>query len=299
MGSAAVIDLRDDQSCPELDAAAVGFQVQLDEFSGPFDVLLGLIAKHALEVTELALHQVTDEYCAYIREQGSSWDLDDASAFVVVAATLLDLKAARLLPSGQVDDEEDLALLEARDLLFARLLQYRAYKEVSGIFVRMMEQNAGVRPRVAGMDPQFLGLLPPPQISSSLARFAELAAAAFAPPPPPPVVGIGHLHDSAVSVAEQVAVLAVRMQREGASTFRALTSDAPNVAVIVARFLGLLELRRRGAVVLEQVAALGDLHVRWVAESFDPDQLSWDNEFDADTPVEPASPPPRENEDGK
>lgn len=299
MGSAAVIDLRDDQSCPELDAAAVGFQVQLDEFSGPFDVLLGLIAEHALEVTELALHQVTDEYCAYIREQGSSWDLDDASAFVVVAATLLDLKAARLLPSGHVDDEEDLALLEARDLLFARLLQYRAYKEVSGLFVRMMEQNAGVRPRVAGMDPQFLGLLPPPQISSSLARFAELAAAAFAPPPPPPVVGIGHLHNPAVSVAEQVAVLAMRMQRERASTFRALAADAPNVAVIVARFLGLLELRRRGAVVLEQVAALGDLHVRWVAERFDPDQLSWDNEFDANVPTESASPPARENEDGK
>lgn len=298
MGAATVIDLRDGQQWPDPDAPAVGFHVQLDEFAGPFDVLLGLIAKHALEVTELALHQVTDEYCAYIRQQGSSWDLDDASAFVVIAATLLDLKAARLLPSGQVDAEEDLALLEARDLLFARLLQYRAFKEVSGLFAQMMEKNAGVRPRVAGLDAHFLGLLPPPQLSPSPRQFAELAAAAFAPLPQPPVVGIGHLHDPAVSVAEQVAVLAVRMQREGASTFRALSADAPNVGVIVARFLGLLELRRRGAVVLEQVAALGDLHVRWVAESFDPDQLDLDNEFDAGGPMEPHSSPRREGEDG-
>ena len=299
MGAAAVIDLRDGQHRPDPDATTVGFQVQLDEFSGPFDVLLGLIAKHALEVTDLALHQVTDEYCAYIRQQGSSWDLEDASAFVVVAATLLDLKAARLLPSGQVDDEEDLALLEARDLLFARLLQYRAFKEVSGLFAKLMEQNAGVRPRVAGLDPQFLGLLPPPQLSSSPQRFAELAAAAFAPPLSPPVVAIGHLHDPAVSVAEQVALLAVRMQREGVSTFRALSSDAPNVGVIVARFLALLELRRRGAVVLEQVAALGDLHVRWVAEDFDPDQLDWDNEFDAGYATGLDDPPRPESEEGK
>lgn len=288
MKSAAVIDLRDDeQAAPRRGAG--GFQVQLDAFSGPFDVLLGLIGKHALEVTELALHQVTDEFCAYIRQQGSAWDLDEASAFVVVAATLLDLKAARLLPSGEVDDEEDLALLEARDLLFARLLQYRAFKEVSGLFAQIMDSNAGVRPRTAGIDQHFLGLLPPPVISASPQRFAELAAAVFTPDPPPPTVGLGHLHAPAVNVAEQIATLAARLQRERTSTFRALVADAGSVAVVVARFLGLLDLRRRGAVVLEQVAALGDLHVRWVAEAFDPDQLDWDNEFDSAVPVQPDS----------
>ena len=124
-----------------------GFEVHLDVFEGPFDLLLGLISKHKLDITEVALSQVTDEFIAYIRALADGWDLDQASYFLLVAATLLDLKAARLLPSGEVEDEEDLALLEARDLLFARLLQYRAYKEVAAVFAgRMVGPGPPVRP---------------------------------------------------------------------------------------------------------------------------------------------------------
>lgn len=109
---------------------AHGFRIRLTNFEGPFDLLLQLISQHRLDVTEVALHQVTDEFIAYTKSLGDTYSLDEVTAFLVVAATLLDLKAARLLPSGQVDNDDDLALLEIRDLLFARLLQYRAFTEL-------------------------------------------------------------------------------------------------------------------------------------------------------------------------
>src|SRR5487761_1233963 len=130
-----------------------GFEVHLDVFEGPFDLLLALISKHKLDITEVALSQVTDEFIAYIRQRSGGWDLDQVSYFLVVAATLLDLKAARLLPSGEVEDEEDLALLEARDLLFARLLQYRAYKEVAAIFAARMAAETQRHPRRVPLEP--------------------------------------------------------------------------------------------------------------------------------------------------
>ncbi len=260
-------------------AAHAGFEVHLEEFAGPFDVLLSLIAKHKLEVTELALSQVTDEFCAHIRSQGAQWDLGEATSFLVVAATLLDLKAARLLPSGEVEDEEDLALLEARDLLFARLLQYRAFKEVASIFEREMAAHAGRLPRTVGLDPEFADLLPDVVISIGPDRFAALAASALAPKIIP-TVGIDHIHAPAVSVAEQAQIVATRLAREGSATFRALIADVDEIAVIVARFLSLLELFRQGRVALEQAAALGDLHVRWTADDVEPDEVEIESEFD-------------------
>ncbi len=230
---------------------SVGFQVHLEEFAGPFDVLLGLISKHKLEVTELALSQVTDEFCSYIREQDANWDLAEATSFLVVAATLLDLKAARLLPSGEVDDEEDLALLEARDLLFARLLQYRAFKEMAAIFESRISENSGRLPRTAGLDPEFANLLPDVVISISPDRLAELAVAALTPPVVP-TVGIDHIHAPPVSVAEQTILVAARLERDGSATFRALIADVTEIAVIVARFLSLLELFRQDKIALEQ-----------------------------------------------
>src|SRR6202161_2797894 len=128
-------------------AGPAGFQVHLDVFEGPFDLLLGLISKHKLDITEIALSQVTDEFIGYIRALADGWDLDQASYFLVVAATLLDLKAARLLPAGEVEDEEDLALLEARDLLFARLLQYRAYKAGAAVLAAQMAAANRIFPR--------------------------------------------------------------------------------------------------------------------------------------------------------
>jgi len=284
-----VIDLTDG-SAPEQVETTTRFEVQLDEFAGPFDVLLGLIAKHKLEVTELALHQVTDDFCEYIKLQGTEWDLEETTTFLVVAATLLDLKAARLLPSGEVEDEEDLALLEARDLLFARLLQYRAFKEVSAIFESEIAAHAGTQPRVAGLDPEFATLLPEVVLSIGLERFATLAAQALAPKVIP-TVGIDHIHAPLISVADQLIIVSAKLRREGSLTFRNIVSDAEETAVVVARFLSLLELFRQGRIALEQAAALGDLHVRWINESDDEpivvisefDELPLETDSSADT----------------
>ena len=243
---------------------ARGFAVSVGGFEGPFDLLLSLIARHRIEVTQLALHVVTDDFIAHIRAQGVEWDLDEATSFLVIAATLLDLKAARLLPDGSVEDEEDLALLEARDLLFARLLQYRAFKEVSARLDSMLTDAATRRPRDTGLEPWLAELLPEVLLGLGPTEFAAIAESAFAPRPPEPGVSIAHVHAPAVSVREQAAILVERLRRRGTLSFRALTDDAPNTLVVVGRFLALLELYRDGVVTFEQAAALGDLSVRWV-----------------------------------
>jgi segregation and condensation protein A len=248
------------------DAITTGFAVRLDEFEGPFDLLLSLIAKHRLDVTVLALHTVIDDFLAHIRARGTDLDLDEATQFLVVAATLLDLKAARLLPSGEVEDEEDLALLEARDLLFARLLQYRAYKDVSVVLAEMLRTGARRHPREVGLDPEFSGLLPEVLIGLGPLEFAALAARALAPRPAPSV-SIGHIHAVRVSVKEQVAVLVDKLRRHPSSTFRSLTVDCDSTLLVVARFLALLELYREGAVAFDQVTPLGELHIRWTGSS--------------------------------
>jgi segregation and condensation protein A len=257
---------------PDVPAAASapgpesGFSVRLDEFEGPFDLLLSLIAKHKLDVTVLALHTVIDDFLAHIRAAGPDWDLDEATEFLVVAATLLDLKAARLLPSGEVEDEEDLALLEARDLLFARLLQYRAYKDVSAVFAEMMLTGGRRHPREVGLDPEFAGLLPEVLIGLGPLEFAALAARALQPKVAP-TVSVSHIHAVRVSVKEQAVILVDRLQRHPSATFRSLTSDCDSTLLVVARFLALLELYREGAVAFDQVTPLGELHIRWTGSS--------------------------------
>ena len=242
------------------------FSVHLDQYEGPFDLLLGLIAKHQLDVTTLALSQVTDEFTAHIRALGSTWDLGQATEFLVVAATLLDLKAARLLPSGTVEDEEDLALLEARDLLFARLLQYRAYKQAAAQMAAMMAGESVRYPRSVSLEPRFAGLLPEVLLGLGPEQFAALAAAALAPRPEVEVA-VDHVHGGTVSVREQTALLRERLRRTGGGSFRSLTADCTSTLEVVARFLGLLELYREGVVSFEQVEALGDLHLRWTGET--------------------------------
>jgi segregation and condensation protein A len=247
----------------EQSSSRSAFHVHLDVFDGPFDLLLSLIAKRRLDVTLVAIAQVTDEFVAHLRNRGEDWDLDQASEFLVVAATLLDLKVARLLPSAEVD-EEDLALLEARDLLFARLLQYRAYKQVAALFAAQM-QAAGLRyPRLVGMEPEFVALLPEVDLGLDPREFAELAARATAPRPIP-VVDVAHIHAPVVSVREQAVILAARLRQIGAATFRSLVADCPETMVVVGRFLALLELYREGAVAFDQLVPLGELQVRWVA----------------------------------
>ena len=246
---------------PEGAARSSAFQVHLDVFEGPFDLLLALISKHKLDITEVALSQVTDEFIAYISERSDGWDLDQVSYFLVVAATLLDLKAARLLPSGEVEDEEDLALLEARDLLFARLLQYRAYKEVAAVFAARMTAASRRFPRRVPLEPRFAGLLPEVLLGLGAAEFARLASLALAPKPPPKV-DTGHIHSPLISVREQARIVAARLRELGRASFRQLTADAASYEV-VASFLALLELYREGAVSFEQMAPLGELYVTW------------------------------------
>jgi segregation and condensation protein A len=246
-----------------------GFEVHLDVFEGPFDLLLGLISKHKLDITEVALSQVTDEFIAYIRARAEGWDLDQASYFLVVAATLLDLKAARLLPAGEVEDEEDLALLEARDLLFARLLQYRAYKEVAAMMAGKMAVQARRFARRVPMEPRFADLLPEVLLGLGPAEFARIAALTLTPRPAP-VVPTGHIHTPRTTVREQAEILAGRLRTLGRATFRQLTTDCAGTYEVVARFLALLELFRDGSVSFEQLVPLGDLYVTWAAVGRDP-----------------------------
>jgi segregation and condensation protein A len=250
-------------------ALADRFEVHLANFEGPFDLLLSLIAKHKLDVTEVALSQVTDEFIAYIRtadvDSGADWDLDQTSEFLVVAATLLDLKAARLLPDAEAEDEEDLALLEARDLLFARLLQYRAYKEVAAMFAARMRDESLRFPRVVGLEKPFAALLPEVVVAVGPTELAALAARVLESRPVP-TVATEHLHSPRVIVSEQAGLLSDRLQRARSATFRALTADCATVAHVVARFLALLDLYRERIVMFEQLTPLGDLTVRWAGD---------------------------------
>lgn len=245
-----------------------GFSVHLTNFSGPFDLLLQLIAKHKLDVTEVALSQVTDEFIAHLRrardEQGSGiGNLDETSQFIVVAATLLDLKAARLLPQGEVEDDEDLALLEARDLLFARLLQYRAFKLVAGWISEVLQEQGRRHPRPGGLEEQFARLLPEVDLTGMGGQLALLAGRALVPKAAQEV-SLAHLHAPRVSVREQAQVIVGRLRRHSPLSFRALIDDAEERLVVVARFLALLELYREQAVVFEQLTALGELTIRWL-----------------------------------
>ena len=268
------------------EAAAAPFRVHLDNFEGPFDLLLQLIGRHKLDVTEIALSSVTDEFIAHWRTVGDTLPLDQASEFLVVAATLLDLKAARLLPAADVDDEDDLELLEARDLLFARLLQYRAYKQAAA-FLRDRDTDAARRfPRTAGPDPRFTDAEPEVLLGVTAEAFAALAARVLAPKVPE-TVSTAHLHAPAVSVAEQLLLVRNSLLRSGGATFRALTADCEHTLEVVARFLALLELYRQQRVTFEQLTPLGELHVRWTGAVPDgPDDGDGDGDGGAPTDVD-------------
>ena len=261
-----------DELAAEGTAAGTGseaFRVRLDNFEGPFDLLLNLISRRQLDVTEVALSQVTDEFLSYL-DGMESWDLGQATEFLVVAATLLDLKAARLLPAAEVEDEEDLALLEARDLLFARLLQYRAYKLAAAHLAELARTQGRRHGRAVELEPRFAALLPEVLLDIGPQRFAVIAAQALAPKPVP-VVGTDHLYTAQVSVREQMAILRDRLRHSRAATFRALVSDCTTTSEVVGRFLGLLELYRDGWVAFDQVAALAELQVRWTGPEDDVD----------------------------
>ncbi len=241
------------------------FNVKLNQFEGPFDLLLSLIAKHELEVTALALHIVTDDFLQYIKSQGSDWDLNEATEFLVIAATLLDLKTARLLPSGEVEDEEDIARLEARDLLLARLMQYKAFKEVSVWINDHLNLESKRFPRSVSLEPQFANLLPEVLLGLGPHELARLAARAMEAKKIPSI-SLAHLHAPLVSVREQAGIIVERLRKVGVATFRSLITGV-EIPVVVARFLAILELFRESQVTLEQEAPLKDLYIKWVGSN--------------------------------
>jgi segregation and condensation protein A len=261
------------------------FTVRLTNFTGPFDLLLQLIGKHKLDVTEIALHQVTDDFIAYIRAMGDDWDLGETSEFLLVAATLLDLKAARLLPSAEVEDEDDLALLEAGDLLFARLLQYKAYKEAAAVIADLETTGSRRWPRAVSLEPRYAEALPDLVLGIGPERLLKLALKQFLPRPGPPEVSIAHIHQVRVSVREHATLIRDRLRRAGSATFSLLIADCENTLEVVARFLALLELYREGLVDFEQPVSLEEMTVRWIGG----DQVEGDLDIDdyEGTPPEP------------
>ncbi|CAN5253046.1 segregation/condensation protein A [soil metagenome] len=257
-----------------------GFKVKLSNFEGPFDLLLQLIFAHRLDVTEVALHTVTDDFIAYTKASATQLPLEETTAFLVIAATLLDLKASRLLPAGQVEDEEDLALLEVRDLLFARLLQYRAFKHVAQMFAELEAAAQRSYPRAVSLEDQFAELLPEVMLGVDSDAFAQIAAAAFTPRPVP-TVGTDHIHFSRVSVPEQAELILRVLQNRGAgewASFTDLVADCEVPVEIVGRFLALLELYRARAVAFEQSEPLGVLQVSWTGDSPTGQELQVDEE---------------------
>lgn len=253
------------EAAADVNASSDGFSVHLSNFDGPFDLLLQLISRHKMDVTEVSLSMVTDEFISFIRAleaSGEGWELDQATEFLVVAATLLDLKAARLLPSGDAEDEEDLALLEARDLLFARLLQYRAFKEIAATFSERIAAADKSFARVVALDPALAALLPEVLIGVGAARFAAIAERVLTPKVAP-VVAVQHLHMALVSVAEESKMVVEALRHSKSLSFRNLIADADSTLVIVARFLALLDLYRQGVLRFDQVIALGELQISW------------------------------------
>ncbi|HUW87836.1 MAG TPA: segregation/condensation protein A [Candidatus Paceibacterota bacterium] len=282
---------------PDVNSEVIaGFAVHLENFEGPFDLLLQLISRHRMDITEIALGAVTDEFISFIRaleESGEGWQLDQATEFLVVAATLLDLKAARLLPSGEVEDETDLALLEARDLLFARLLQYRAFKEIASTFHERILLQDKAFARVVALDSSLSALLPEVLIGVGPARFAAIAERVLAPKVTPSVA-LEHLHLPLVSVAEESLWVVEMLRRSRSMSFRHLVAEAESTLVVVARFLALLDLYRQGALRFDQVVSLGELQISWIGpdtgaieagEEFDVPVISEENEAEEGSSV--------------
>lgn len=267
-----------------------GFAVHLDNFEGPFDLLLQLISRREMDISDVALSQVTDEFIGHLRSLGTDWELDSTTGFLVIASTLLDLKVVRLLPSAEVEDEGDLALLEARDLLFARLMQYRAFKQAAASMAAQLEAESGRVARSVGLEERFASVLPEVLLTLGPTELAMLAARALTPREQPTVT-LEHLHTANVSVSEQATTIVARLRKAGGATFRALVSDSPDTLTTVARFLALLELFREGLVAFEQVTPLGELSIRWTGVGDEVVDVVVRDEYDATPPPSPPVPP--------
>ncbi|WP_338567229.1 ScpA family protein [Microbacterium paraoxydans] len=252
---------------------AAGFRVSLSNFDGPFDLLLNLISKHEMDITEVSLSAVTNEFIAYLADLEDEEELDQASEFLVVAATLLDMKVAGLLPQGELVDAEAVALLEARDLLFARLLQYRAFKEVSAWFSRCLQREDRRHVRAVPLEEKHRKQTPELVWSLTPDDFAALALLAFAPKEIPHV-GLDHLHAPLVSIREQAAIVVTLLRGTESLSFRELVAGVSEPGIVVARFISVLELYRHAALSFEQLEPLGELTLRWAADSWSDETLA-------------------------
>ena len=260
-------------SSPEASSPEPGFRVSLAGFDGPFDLLLTLLGRHELDITEISLSKVTDEFISYLKGLDAEEELEQASEFLVVAATLLDMKVAGLLPQGELVDAESVALLEARDLLFARLLQYRAFKEVSAWFERSLRREDRRHVRAVRLDEKYRRAVPELVWTLSKDDFAAIALMAFTPKEIPHV-GLDHLHAPLVSIREQAAVVVTLLRAAGTLSFRELVAGTTQTGVVVARFLAVLELYRHAALSFEQLEPLGELTLRWTAERWSEENLA-------------------------
>lgn len=250
---------------PDSDSGSQGviddFTVVLDVFEGPFDLLLQLIARKRLDITEVALSEVTDEFLAHMKVFP---DLSRTSEFLVVAATLLHMKSVSLLPRTEVDSDISREDLEARDLLFSRLLQYRAFKGASEKIKEALDMNAGFIPRQAPLEKHFAALLP--ELIWTLSPEDLAITAAHALSSKDPEVVTTHLHDPVVPVRDQAILVAERLKAAGALTFQELIADAESARVVVSRFLAVLELYRRHALDVNQDEPLAELELVWTGD---------------------------------
>jgi segregation and condensation protein A len=249
------------------------YVVKTEVFEGPFDLLLHLIARQQVDIWQVSLSGITEDYLAEVRRM-HELNLEVATEFLVVAATLLELKAARLLPSPDGGPDEIEAALEERDLLFARLLQYRAYKQVAELFgARMLKQLAYV-PRRVGADDLLVHVAPNLLTGVQPADLARLAAAAFTPAPVPEV-STEHIAPVRLTVSEAVLELAGRLRLSGPVAFESLLGHpAPTIEVVI-NFLALLELYKRSLIELEQTATFGAIMVSWSGDpGADPTELT-------------------------
>ncbi|MGZ0711133.1 segregation and condensation protein A (plasmid) [Coraliomargarita sp. W4R53] len=254
-------------------AETAGFRVSLGVFDGPFDLLLSLISKHELDITDVSLSKVTDEFISYLRHSDADDDLDEASEFLVIAATLLDMKVVGLLPQGELVDAESVALLEARDLLFARLLQYRAFKEVSTWFARCLQREEKRHTRAVRLDEKYRKAVPELVWTLTAEDFGALALLAMTPKEIPQI-GLDHLHAPLISIREQAAIVVTLLRAAGTLNFRELVAGVNQPGIVVARFISVLELYRHAALSFEQLEPLGELTLRWSAQRWSDENLA-------------------------
>jgi segregation and condensation protein A len=240
------------------------YVVRTEVFEGPFDLLLHLIARQQVDIWQVSLSRITEDYLAEIRRM-HELNLEVATEFLVVAATLLELKAARLLPSPDGEPDEVESLLEERDLLFARLLQYRAYKQVAELLGERIAGQLGYVPRRVGAEELLERVVPNLLAGVRPEELARLAAGAFIPRPVSEL-NTEHIAPARLTVSEAVAELAGRLRHGGPVAFASLVgSGAPRIEVVI-NFLALLELYKRSLIELDQTATFGAITVRWSAD---------------------------------